>query len=464
MSRADEAGEAGSGRRKTERVAAPYSGYHAATVERRDDAELTRVGPGTPCGEYLRRYWHPIALVGEIGERPLAIRVLGEDLVLFRDLAGRLGLLHRHCLHRGASLEFGIPSDQGIRCCYHGWKFDIDGTILETPAEPPSSKIRTAFCQGAYPVREFAGLVFAYLGPPEAMPPMPVLDSFVYPAGNELVPYKLEQPSNWLQAHENGADAIHSAFLHADLGQSFTPVFGALPVIDFFETPLGVLAIAVRRWGPNLYVRASDVFLPNFAQFGSGYIDGTYEKLAFSAWTTRWIVPIDDTHCWTIGLRHINEVMDPRGESDRSAIGLGKVDLPGQTGDRPYAERQREPGDYDAQVSQGAITSHASEHLGTTDRGIAMLRRRLRAQIRAVGRGEAPDCPDFSAGETTPTYIHEIVVTVPPPEDGDDIAQRRDFGRRIAAIVIESGSEPPDRRRAVVEERLRALKVGEPAS
>ena len=216
----------------------------------------------------MRRFWHPIAMVDELTDVPTPIRVLGEDLVLFRDLAGDIGLLHRHCSHRGTSLEFGRISDHGIRCCYHGWKFAVDGTILETPGEPEHSKRKTSLKHGAYKTKVFSGLVFTYMGPPELTPSFPILDTYLYPKDNRLVPYKLHQPSNWLQAHENSPDPIHTAFLHANYGANFTPVFAALPAIEFFDTPLGVLAMSVRRWGENLYVRASDVFLPNCARFG----------------------------------------------------------------------------------------------------------------------------------------------------------------------------------------------------
>src|SRR2546425_379824 len=119
----------------------PYGAYLNREVPR-EDTELTHVGPGTPCGEYLRRYWHPVAHSQDLKDLPLPVTIMGEDLVLFRDLRGRVGLLQRHCSHRGASLEFGLISERGIRCCYHGWLFDIDGRILETPGEPPTSKIR----------------------------------------------------------------------------------------------------------------------------------------------------------------------------------------------------------------------------------------------------------------------------------------------------------------------------------
>ena len=144
---------------------------------------------------------------------PLAVRILGEDLVVFRDLEGRVGVLHRHCCHRGASLEFGIVSQRGIRCCYHGWLFDVDGVILETPGEPHESPIRHTASQGAYPAREFGGLVFAYMGPPGSEPPFPCFDTYEQP-DNRLIPFSLWHPCNWLQLHENMMDPVHAVFLH----------------------------------------------------------------------------------------------------------------------------------------------------------------------------------------------------------------------------------------------------------
>ena len=121
------------------------------------DDELTKVGPGTPCGEYLRRYWMPVAMTQQLTDLPLRIRILGEDLVLFRDKSDQFGLLHLNCSHRNASLEYGIIEEKGIRCCYHGWLYDVDGTIIEAGAEPPESKITQNIRHGAYPVVEFKG-------------------------------------------------------------------------------------------------------------------------------------------------------------------------------------------------------------------------------------------------------------------------------------------------------------------
>jgi nitrite reductase/ring-hydroxylating ferredoxin subunit len=152
-------------------------GYHQREVPG-EDGELAHVGPGTACGEYMRRYWQPVAMTSEVGDLPLLVRILGEDLVLFQDGGGCYGLLHRHCSHRGASLEFGIVRERGISCCYHGWHYDVDGRVLETPDEPAGSPIKDEVIHRAYPAREYDGLVFAYLGPPEDMPEFPTLDTY----------------------------------------------------------------------------------------------------------------------------------------------------------------------------------------------------------------------------------------------------------------------------------------------
>ena len=179
----------------------PYAGYHQPKgIE--EDAELTHIGPNTPCGEYLRRYWQPICLTEQLTDLPVALTIMGEDLVAFRDKSGQIGVMNRHCSHRGTSLEYGIVAERGIRCCYHGWLFDVDGTILETPGEPPDSRLKDSFVHGAYPTHDFKGLVFAYMGPPDTMPAFPVFDTLEMP-DNEMVPYAIHYPCNWLQVNEN---------------------------------------------------------------------------------------------------------------------------------------------------------------------------------------------------------------------------------------------------------------------
>ena len=432
-----------------------YGGYHHP-VRPPEDADLTHVGPGTPGGEYLRRFWHPVAMTEEVTERPLAIRIMGENLVLFRDRSGRHGLLHRHCSHRGTSLEYGIPQERGLRCCYHGWTYDVDGTCLETPGEPPHSKLKETIFQGAYRVKEYKGLVFAYMGPPDELPDFPIYDTLVYPEDGELVPYSIDTPCNWLQSHENGADPIHGSFLHSQVsGTQFSDTFAEIPAMEWIETPVGLLACATRRNGDNLWIRASDVILPNTAQFGSSFVDGTREEYAVCASLTRWCVPVDDIHNLTIGLRHFNSTIDPDGRGERDKIGRNKVDFFGQTPDRPWADRQREPGDYEALVGQGPIAVHAAEHHGSTDKGVLMLRRMLRQGIKAVQQGEPFIAPRLEGREVVPTYNHEIVHRMPKPNERDDMDVLADFGHRVAEIVIASDKEPPASRQARVEERIK---------
>ena len=232
------------------RKSGPYNGYNTRPAAE-DDSLLTKVGPGTPCGEYMRRYWHPFLLGSELKDLPLPVRLLGEDLVVFRDGSGRLGLLHRHCSHRGTSLEFGIIAERGIRCCYHGWHYDVDGTILDTPAEP-TGRIKGNFCQGAYHVREEHGLIFAYMGPPEAVPEFPVYDTYDHPQENRITPFKMNLPCNWLQIVENASDPMHNAFLHAIVsGQQFSPAFKVLPQLDFPRRRSGSCRWRRARWATS---------------------------------------------------------------------------------------------------------------------------------------------------------------------------------------------------------------------
>ena len=433
-----------------------FAGYRRKQKTTPDD-DLTRVGPGTVGGEYLRRFWHPVALSEELRDLPVALRILGEDLVIFRDKSGAIGLLHRHCSHRGASLEYGIISEHGIRCCYHGWLYDVDGTILEVPSESDGSKIQRRLCHGAYPTHEFAGVVFAYMGPIEDMPAFPMYDTFTYAKGDRLVPYKLEQPCNWLQAHENGADPIHTAFLHARIAKvQFSPVFLELPVLDFLETPIGLLSVATRRIGDRLWIRASDVILPNSAQFGTGFFGDDDELFLLNASLSRWVVPVDDVNCLAIGIRHLNAT-DPVRAGNDDKIGLNKVDFMGQTADRPYADRQRNPGDYDAQVSQRPIAIHGNENLASSDRGVIMLRRLLRRGIQNIAKGEVLEKPVRYPGGKIPTYNHVVVLKVPVRPGVDDSELCHEFGRRVARIVIESVTEEQSRRESLAEERVRRM-------
>jgi nitrite reductase/ring-hydroxylating ferredoxin subunit len=424
-----------------------------------EDAELTHVEKGSAGGEYLRRFWHPVAMTSEVGDRPVVVRMFGEDLVLFRTPDDRYGLLDLHCSHRGSSLEFGIPSPGGIRCCYHGWLFGVDGEILETPGDPPDSTLRHRLCHGAYPVHGYKGLLFGYFGPPDRAPEFPLYDSFDVP-GDRLVPYSIHYPCNWLQVHENVMDPVHTVFLHhrTSFAQFQADVWGELPVMEFFETPAGMVYVSSRRWQDKIWVRCNDILLPNIGQIGHLFEDGQDEKAFNAVAVTRWTVPIDNTNCKIIGWRHFLPETDPRGIANEAEIGKEMVDFYGQTAHRDYAARQREPGDYDAQVSQRPIAVHAMEHLTECDRGVIMLRRLLRREIRQIAAGEAPAISPARIGDVTATYCHDSVIGVPQladPAADRDLVRR--VGREITAIVLQGDHQSAVDRADRIRRMIRAL-------
>jgi len=405
----------------------PYGAYLARDVPAPDPV-LTRTGPGTPCGEYLRRFWQPVVFARDLGDVPRRLRIMGEDLVAFRDRSNRVGLLQLHCPHRGTSLEFGIPAERGLRCCYHGWLFDVDGRILETPGEPADSTLRARLCHGAYPTHTFGGLVFAYMGPPELRPAFPVYDTFALP-GFELHPAAgFLLPCNWLQVKDNAMDPVHTSFLHAlSSGYHFTPAFGALAELEWQETAYGMIYVATRRVGDFVWVRICDFMAPNVHQFTRELEEAARERIGYRPVVIRWAVPVDDTQTMNFELAQV----DP-------AWGLtpGQIARPGfgQWADRPYEERQRHPGDYDAQSSQRTIAIHDLEHLASTDRGVIMLRKIVRDGIRAVEAGARPRGVSLEAGEPIRTHCQDTVVKLPAAATpDDDRALLRHTGRRVVA-------------------------------
>jgi nitrite reductase/ring-hydroxylating ferredoxin subunit len=410
----------------------PYSAYLFRDMPG-EDAELTHVGPGTPGGEYLRRFWQPVALSAELDDRPLRVRIMGEDLVVFRDRGGRVGLLQMRCSHRGTSLEFGIVAARGLRCCYHGWLFDVDGTILETPGEPAESTLKDRLHHGACPVREHGGMVFAYLGPPDRRPPFPLFDMYDLPGYRRLAPKKHFVPCNWVQMKENQMDPVHTVFLHTIVsGGQFTPEFGQIGHVDWMETPLGTIYIHVRRVGDNLWIRMAENILPNMNQYPPTWENGRVAGSISRAEGTLWSVPVDDTHTMNIGFRSLSpsaQALPDEVTADREQVFA-----------RSYEEQQRAPGDYEAQVSQGPITIHALEHLGATDRGVLLFRRLLRQGIRAVQQGEDPKGVVRGREGCVPTYTNDTVVRAPRgATTAEEAAIARDTGRRIAEEYVRNG-------------------------
>ena len=416
----------------------PYGAYHHRDIPK-EDVELTHVGPGTPCGEYLRRFWNPVATSDELKDVPLRIRIMGEDLIIFRDLSGRVGLMEPHCAHRGTSLEFGLLSERGIRCCYHGWLYDVDGTILETPGEPDDSTLRFRLCHGAYPTREHRGLVFAYMGPQDKQPPFPIFDTLVDEGTADHRPSSADNgkhymPCNWLQIKENCMDPVHTAFLHTIVsGAQFTEEFGVIPELDFIESPVGMAYIATRRVGDNIWVRMNDFIAPNVHQVASSFEDGKHEHGFHRPWLTQWSVPVDDKETMNIRLRHYSE------EEYRSPAKPPVLTF-GQTGDRDHEARQRVPGDYDAlSTIHWGMSRYGLEHLGYTDRGVIMLRNMVRTGIRDVQAGRNPFGSQLSADQVIRTYANDTVVRAPAASSLEKDAELlHQTGLQVARGYIEN--------------------------
>ena len=370
------------------------------------DAEITEVGPGTPCGELMRRYWHPVEMSWRLGGRPIEVRVLGEDLILFRDLEGRPGLITPRCIHRGAPMSFAKVEARGIRCPYHGWLFDTEGRCLDQPCEIEDKPAFRARCrQPWYPVEERYGLVFAYLGPPERKPVLPrwapfeelaegekiVPDAASYSVGGddteELIPW------NWLQDWENTMDPFHVVILHtAFSGPQFNPDMAVIPDVEWDYTPLGMQYTAHRRLPDGREMdRITHVMFPNLRSVPNIQLShGVAESMG-------WLVPVDDTRHRTF---HITRMPD-----DFEGVPLVTAPvLEKKWSDMNEEERWIAPGDWEIQKGQGPITLHSEERLAGSDTGVAMLRRRLREEIRRVENGEDPLGVHFDPS-TPPLHI-----------------------------------------------------------
>jgi 5,5'-dehydrodivanillate O-demethylase len=349
---------------------------------------LTRVGRGTPAGEMLRRYWHPIAFINELKKRPLRRRLLGEDLVLFRDDQSRLGLLALRCSHRGTSLEFGHLEDGGLRCCYHGWLYDVEGRVLETPGEPPESTFKDRLRHPAYKVQELGGVIFAYLGPDPA-PLLPRYDVLVREDGVRARRARTVN-CNFFQMIENSVDQNHLKWLHRT---AKTPTWeeGEINPQPF---EYGILNTYTRRVAGKKYAHINFFVLPTMNKTGN-VEEGhpTEHQASSSGEVMRWRVPIDDTHTMHFTVEFgaiVNGQQVANIMKDDSEAGLIESQYGVYKWDDSIGWFSRGDQDRVAQESQGPIYDRSGEHLAYTDRGIILLRRLYKESIEAVQKGLDP--------------------------------------------------------------------------
>ena len=420
--------------------------------------QVTQTGPETPAGAVMRRFWQPAALVEELsGERPLRpVRLLSEDLVIFRDNAGRYGLIGRQCPHRGVDLCYGRLEGGGLRCPFHGWLFDLNGNCLEQPGEPEGSTFRDRIHHTAYPCQERNGIIFAYLGPGEA-PPLPALDCFEAPEPQTFA-FKGLIECNWLQALEVGIDPAHASFLHRFLadedpdhgyGQQFrdrvdvtdVPMTQILrdyprPEIRVEETDYGLRIIALRALeGDHMHVRVTNQVFPNAIAI----------PMSNEMTITQWHVPVDDVTCYWYAI--FTSFGAPVDQEMMRAQRLELYELPDY---RPRINRSNNYGfdpleqrsetftgmgmdinvhDQWAVESPGPVSDRTREHLGATDVAITAYRRLLRRAIKNVSDPNAlPVLRCMNGADSVRGPI--AIDAVAPIADWEKIWRARDSDRR----------------------------------
>ncbi|QGY03608.1 Rieske 2Fe-2S domain-containing protein [Methylobacterium mesophilicum SR1.6/6] len=483
----------------------PYSGYHT-NKEVEHDPELTEVGPGTTMGEYMRSFWHPICMSMELTDTPRFLKILGEELVAFRDKSGQIGVLHAHCVHRGASLEYGAIQERGIMCCYHGMVFDVDGTCIHVPypkgEEAEAERFGCSIRQGAYKAFERHGLIFAYMGPPENEPPFPEWEeNFTVAPTDELVAYSNFQHCNWLQVQDNAADNYHPTALHAGKnvvdghfqGTTFDEVgansMEVAPDMQFVPVHQGrslACAGARRVDSERLFIRVQHQVLPNLSLHAYTSEDGKAQKYFSRFHMIRWTVPVDDRNSKMIGWRVMGPGIDTRGVGDKSLVGYETIDfLEGQVAmrrperfgkykleDMPeipsdhrarhnYKDAQYAPGDYEAIISQRPIAVHALENPTKFDAGVYAFRKMLREAAR--GTNPAASAQGFAdwlreLNGMPNSYCSGNVLNVrEAPVLADEVANRRKIAKQLVMMLTESDKLRGEERNAFVRAGLQKL-------
>ncbi len=388
-------------------------------LTKEDNERLTRVGPGTPMGNLMRRYWVPALLTWEVPEPdcpPVEVRLLGEDLIAFRQTDGRVGVVDARCPHRTASLFYGRNEENGLRCIYHGWKFDVEGHCVDMPSEPEASVFKEKVRIPAYPTVELGGVVWAYMGPPQKQPALPKFEWTQAPESHRGMT-KVLQDSNWLQALEGGIDTVHSNFLHYGRMQGVeqgpntvrgrATAFSRAAELDVVPTSYGYTYAGIRNLPDgDKFVRGYHWVMPWY-QLRGYTVDPPKPMVNGHMW-----VPVDDeqTMVYNFAFTYGSE---PLSEDERLLVGTGNqfgVDIDPENGfrsvrngrnrymiDRTVQKTQTFSGikgtntqDRAVQESMGPVTDRTYEHLGTTDRAIITSRRILLQAVKQVEAGGDP--------------------------------------------------------------------------
>jgi phthalate 4,5-dioxygenase len=385
-------------------------------LAREDNELIIRVDPGTPMGDTMRRYWMPALLAWELPEPdcpPVRVQLLGEDLVAFRDTSGRIGLLGEYCPHRRVSLFFGRNEECGLRCVYHGWKFDVDGDCVDMMNEPEELNFKNKVRAISYPTVEVGGVIWAYMGPPELQPPLPNFAWTQVPETHRHVS-KVIQENNWLQGLEGGIDTSHAPILHRLIttnsdrpGIKLTSPFvrGKAPTLAVDLTDYGYQYAGIRPLGETeVHIRAYHFIMP-FHQIRPSLTERGNPSVAGHIW-----VPMDDHNTMVYNWEY-SITDEPMNEEDRleRRLGNGPLDVNQTTFrskrnrennyllDRQVQKTENYTGidgvntqDRAVQESMGRIVDRSKEHLGPADKAIIQARRLFLEAVKTVQEGGTP--------------------------------------------------------------------------
>ncbi len=383
-------------------------------LTKEENERLTRVGPGTPVGNLLRRYWHVVGALGQLDADPVRpVRLLGEDLVLYRLPTGELGLIASRCAHRGISMAYGIPQANGLRCAYHGWTYNAQGQVVDMPFEPACLPLKIA----SYPVQELGGLIFAYLGP-EPAPLLPRWDLLVREDLDRTIRIAALD-CNWLQPMDNAMDPVHFEHLHATFGNYVMRKQGKPPAmnparhvrIDFDVFDYGIFKRRLLEGEPDDcddWTTGHPVLFPNILAQGG-------DTPSFQI-----RVPVDDTH--TVVYWYTTRVREP-GAPPQTSVPIGVQRHKNEDGS--YVMETIPSQDMLAWVGQGPITDRSNEHLVSSDKGIQLYRKVLVEQLERVERGEDP------MGVVRDPAVNEPMIEIPRER------------RRLEAFHITSPASDP---------------------